>query len=180
MSVQTAAKVMGDAMIRDTVRDFGAREIRPFMMDWDEQQQFPPDFFQKLGELGLMGLLVPEQYGGSGLGYREYITALVELSKIDGSVGLSVAAHNSLCTNHILQFGNAAQKERYLPRLASGSCLGAWGLTEPNTGSDSGNMKTTAIRDGDAYVLNGSKNFITHGKSAEIAVVLARTGKVRD
>jgi alkylation response protein AidB-like acyl-CoA dehydrogenase len=180
MSVQTATKILGDSMIRDMVRDFGAREIRPNMMEWDEQQQFPAGFFQKLGDLGLMGILVPEQYGGSGLGYKEYITALVELSKIDGSVGLSVAAHNSLCSNHILQFGSESQKQQYLPRLASGSCLGAWGLTEPNTGSDSGNMKTTAVRDGDKYVLNGAKNFITHGKSAGIAVVLARTGQPRD
>jgi alkylation response protein AidB-like acyl-CoA dehydrogenase len=180
MGMQTSAKSMNDLMIQGMVRDFGDREIRPYMMEWDEKQQFPVDFFQRLGELGLMGVLVPEQYGGSGFGYREYITAIVELSKIDGSVGLSVAAHNSLCTNHILLFGSEEQKEKYLPRLASGSCLGAWGLTEPNTGSDSGNMQTTAVRSGDFYVLNGAKNFITHGKSAEIAVVLARTGKPRD
>lgn len=171
---------MSDFMIRDMVRDIGAREIRPHMMEWDEAQQFPPELFQKLGEQGLMGVLVPEEYGGSGLGYREYITAILELSKIDGSVGLSVAAHNSLCTNHILEFGSEVQKKKYLPRLASGTALGAWGLTEPNTGSDSGNMQTTAVREGDVYVLNGAKNFITHGKSAAIAVVLARTGKPRD
>lgn len=167
-------------MIRSMVSDFSQREIRPFMMEWDERQEFPSDFFQKLGQLGLMGILIPQQYGGSGFGYREYITALIELSKVDGSVGLSVAAHNSLCTNHILQFGNTLQKEKYLPALASGASLGAWGLTEPNTGSDSGNMRTTAIRDGDHYILNGAKNFITHGKSAGVAVVLARTGEVRD
>lgn len=167
-------------MIRDMVRDFGSREIKPYMMAWDEEQQFPGDFFSKLGGLGLMGILVPEEYGGSGLGYREYVTALIELSKIDGSVGLSVAAHNSLCTNHILQFGNDKQKEKYLPKLATGAALGAWGLTEPNTGSDSGNMQTTAVRDGRDYILNGAKNFITHGKTAQVAVVLARTGKVRD
>ena len=180
MGVQTSAKSINDFMIRDMVRDFGAREIRPYIMEWDEAQQFPPELFQKLGGLGLMGVLVPEEYGGSGLGYREYITAIVELSKIDGSVGLSVAAHNSLCSNHILQFGNEAQKKKYLPRLASGACLGAWGLTEPNTGSDSGNMQTTAVREGDVYILNGAKNFITHGRTGEIAVVLARTGKPRD
>jgi alkylation response protein AidB-like acyl-CoA dehydrogenase len=180
MGVQTSAKSVNDFMIRDMVRDFAKREIRPFIMEWDEAQQFPPELFRKLGDLGLMGVLVPEEYGGSGLRYREYITAIVELSKIDGSVGLSVAAHNSLCSNHILQFGSEAQKKRYLPRLASGACLGAWGLTEPNTGSDSGNMQTTAVREGDVYILNGAKNFITHGRTGEIAVVLARTGKPRD
>lgn len=169
-----------DDLIRDAVREFAAREIQPNIMEWDERQEFPPGLFQKLGGLGLMGVLVPEAYGGAGLGYRDYITAIVELSKTDGSVGLSVAAHNSLCSNHILQFGNEEQKMAYLPRLASGECLGAWGLTEPNTGSDSGNMQTTAVMDGDTYVLNGAKNFITHGKSAGIAVVLARTGKPRE
>jgi len=180
MSNQTSAKEANDLMIQEMVRDFGDRVIRPHVMEWDENQQFPSNLFQQLGELGLMGMLVPEQFGGSGLGYREYITAIIELSKIDGSVGLSVAAHNSLCTNHILKFGSASQIEKYIPRLATGSCLGAWGLTEPNTGSDSGNMQTTAVRAGDYYLLNGSKNFITHGKSAEIAVVLARTGDPRD
>jgi alkylation response protein AidB-like acyl-CoA dehydrogenase len=127
-----------------------------------------------------MGILVPVEYGGSGLGYLEYITAIAEISKVDGSVGLSLAAHNSLCTNHILQFGNDDQKQRFLPGLATGSLLGAWGLTEPNTGSDSGNMKTTAVRAGDSYVLNGAKNFITHGISGDVAVVIARTGKIGD
>jgi alkylation response protein AidB-like acyl-CoA dehydrogenase len=162
------------------VRDFGAREIRPKMMEWDEQQIFPIDLFHKMGSLGLMGVLVPEEYGGAGFGYLEYITALSEISKIDGSIGLSMAAHNSLCTNHLLQFGNEEQKRKYLPKLASGEWIGAWGLTEPNTGSDSGNMKTTAVREGDHFILNGSKNFITHGKSGNLAVVIVRTGERGD
>ncbi|MEO8472298.1 MAG: acyl-CoA dehydrogenase family protein [Chryseolinea sp.] len=167
-------------MIRGMIRDFGALEIAPKMMDWDENQVFPIELFRKMGNLGLMGILVPEQYDGAGFGYLEYITALVEISKIDGSIGLSVAAHNSLCSNHILQFGTAEQKRSYLPKLATGKWIGAWGLTEPNTGSDSGNMTTTAKRDGDSYVINGAKNFITHGKSGDVAVVLARTGAIGD
>lgn len=167
-------------MIREMVRDFGAREIAPKSMEWDESQEFPKHLFHKMGGLGLMGVLVPEEYGGSGLGYLEYITAISEISKIDGSIGLSLAAHNSLCTNHILQFGNPEQKQKYLFRLAKGEWLGAWGLTEPNTGSDSGNMRTTAVRDGDYYIVNGSKNFITHGRSGNVAVVIARTGKLGD
>ncbi|MEO5977184.1 MAG: acyl-CoA dehydrogenase family protein [Chryseolinea sp.] len=167
-------------MIRGMIRDFGALEIAPKMMDWDENQVFPIELFRKMGNLGLMGILVPEQYDGAGFGYLEYITALVEISKIDGSIGLSVAAHNSLCNNHILQFGTAEQKRAYLPKLATGKWIGAWGLTEPNTGSDSGNMTTTAKRDGDSYVINGAKNFITHGKSGDVAVVLARTGAIGD
>ncbi|MGI4870089.1 MAG: acyl-CoA dehydrogenase family protein [Janthinobacterium lividum] len=167
-------------MIAQMVRDFGAQHIRPHMMQWDETQEFPRDTFRQLGELGLMGVLVPQQYGGSGFGYQEYVTAIAELSKIDGSIGLSMAAHNSLCTGHILQHASEAQKQRYLPRLASGEWLGAWGLTEPNTGSDAGNMRTTAMRDGDDFVLNGAKNFITHGKSGDVAVVIARTGEVGD
>ncbi len=167
-------------MIAQMVRDFGAREIKPFSMEWDETQHFPVDLFRKMGGLGLMGVLVPEEYGGSGFGYHEYVTAIVEVAKIDGSIGLSVAAHNSLCTGHILQHANEEQKQKYLPKLASGEWIGAWGLTEPNTGSDAGNMRTIAVKDGDYYVLNGAKNFITHGKSGDVAVVIARTGKVGD
>jgi alkylation response protein AidB-like acyl-CoA dehydrogenase len=167
-------------MIADMVRDFGEKEIKPHMMDWDESQEFPIDLFHKLGELGLMGVLVPQEYGGSGFGYMEYVTAILELGKIDGSVGLSMAAHNSLCTGHILQFGNEEQKSTWLPRLASGEWIGAWGLTEPNTGSDAGNMKTVAVKDGDDWVINGAKNFITHGISGDVAVVIARTGEVGD
>ena len=167
-------------MISQMIHDFGIREITPKMMEWDESQHFPIDLFKKLGSLGLMGVLVPEQYGGSGFGYNEYVTAIVELSKIDGSIGLSMAAHNSLCTGHILQFGNEEQKQKYLPKLATCEWLGAWGLTEPNTGSDAGNMRTIAEKQGEYYVLNGAKNFITHGKSGDVAVVIARTGKVGD
>ena len=163
-------------MISQMIRDFGAREMRPKMMEWDESQEFPVELFHKLGELGLMGVLVPQEYGGAGFGYHEYVTAIVELSRIDGSIGLSMAAHNSLCTGHILQFASEEQKKKYLPKLATGEWIGAWGLTEPNTGSDAGNMKTTAVKDGDHYVLNGAKNFITHGKSGNVAVVIARTG----
>ncbi|HYF67896.1 MAG TPA: acyl-CoA dehydrogenase family protein [Ohtaekwangia sp.] len=167
-------------LIAEMARNFGAKEIRPYMMDWDETQEFPVHLFHKLGELGLMGVLVPEEYGGSGFGYQEYITAIMEIAKIDGSIGLSVAAHNSLCTNHILHFANEEQKRFYLPKLATGEWIGAWGLTEPNTGSDAGNMRTVAVRDGDYYVINGAKNFITHGKSGNVAVVIVRTGKVGD
>lgn len=162
------------------VRDFAAREIKPHSMVWDESQEFPVALFHKMGELGLMGVLVPETYGGAGFGYHEYVTAIVELSKVDGSIGLSMAAHNSLCTGHILQFGNEQQKQKYLPKLATGQWIGAWGLTEPNTGSDAGNMRTVAVPDGDHYVINGAKNFITHGKSGHVAVVIARTGEVGD
>ena len=167
-------------MIAQMVRDFGAKSIKPFMMDWDENQIFPVELFNKMGELGLMGVLVPEEYGGAGFGYLEYITAITEISKIDGSIGLSIAAHNSLCTNHILMFGNEDQKQKYLPLLASGQWIGAWGLTEPNTGSDAGNMRTVAVKDGDYYIINGAKNFITHGKSGNVAVVIVRTGEVGD
>ena len=167
-------------MIAQMVRDFGAREIKPFSMEWDETQHFPVDLFRKMGGLGLMGVLVPEEYGGSGFGYHEYVTAIVEVSKIDGSIGLSVAAHNSLCTGHILQHASEEQKQKYLPKLASGEWIGAWGLTEPNTGSDAGNMRTVAVKDGDYYVINGAKNFITHGKSGDVAVVIVRTGNVGD
>ena len=173
-------KTENQEMIAQMVRDFGARNIKPYMMDWDESQEFPVAVFKQLGELGLMGVLVPETYGGSGFGYLEYVTAIAELSKIDGSIGLSMAAHNSLCTGHILQFGNEEQKQRWLPKLATAEWIGAWGLTEPNTGSDAGNMRTVAVPDGDYFVLNGAKNFITHGKSGNIAVVIARTGEVGD
>lgn len=167
-------------MIAAMARDFSNKEIKPNIMDWDERQEFPVPLFKKMGELGLMGILVPEEYGGSGLGYTEYITAIVEVSRVDGSIGLSMAAHNSLCTNHILQFGNEEQKRMYLPKLASGEWIGAWGLTEPNTGSDAGNMRTVAVKDGDYFVINGAKNFITHGKSGNVAVVIVRTGDVGD
>ncbi len=163
-------------MIAKMVQDFGQRNIKPHVLEWDEKQEFPVPLFKKLGELGLMGVLVPELYGGSGFSYFEYITAIKEISKIDGAIGLSVAAHNSLCTGHILSFGNEDQKKKYLPKLASAEFIGAWGLTEPNTGSDAGNMKTVAVQDGDYWIINGSKNFITHGKSGDIAVVITRTG----
>ena len=166
--------------IADTVREFGEKYMKPYREQWDESQEFPVHLFKKLGELGLMGVLVSEEYGGAGLGYQEYVTAIAELGKIDGSVGLSMAAHNSLCTGHILQFGNEAQKRKWLTKLATAEYIGAWGLTEPNTGSDAGNMKTTAVREGDFWVINGAKNFITHGKSGDIAVVIARTGEPGD
>jgi alkylation response protein AidB-like acyl-CoA dehydrogenase len=167
-------------MIAQMIRDFGAREIKPKMREWDETQEFPIEVFKKMGELGLMGVLVPHEYGGSGFGYLEYVTAILELSKIDPSIGLSMAAHNSLCTGHILQFGNEEQKRKWLPKLASAEWIGAWGLTEPNTGSDSGNMRTVAVQDGDYWVINGAKNFITHGKSGNVATVIVRTGEVGD
>jgi len=167
-------------LIAQTVREFGEKHIRPYIMEWDEPQHFPVELFKKLGELGLMGVLVPEQYGGAGLGYFEYVTVIDEISKIDPSIGLSLAAHNSLCTGHILAFGNEAQKKKYLPKLASAEWIGAWGLTEPNTGSDAMNMLTTAVRDGDDWVLNGAKCWITHGISSNVAVVIARTGEKRD
>jgi len=167
-------------MIAQMIRDFGNREIKPNIMVWDEAQEFPLQLFKKMGELGLMGILVPEEFGGAGFGYLEYVTAIAEISKIDGSIGLSMAAHNSLCTNHILLFANQEQKQKYLPKLATAQWLGAWGLTEPNTGSDAGNMRTVAKREGDYYILNGSKNFITHGRSGDVAVVIARTGESGD
>jgi alkylation response protein AidB-like acyl-CoA dehydrogenase len=167
-------------MIAEMVRDFGSKEIKPKMMEWDESQEFPIQLFRKMGALGLMGVLIPEEYGGAGFGYLEYITAISEVSKIDGSIGLSMAAHNSLCSNHILQFASEEQKRKYLPKLATGEWIGAWGLTEPNTGSDAGNMRTVATKVGDHYILNGAKNFITHGKSGNVAVVIVRTGNVGD
>ena len=167
-------------MIAQMIRDFGNKEIRPKMMEWDESQEFPVQVFKKMGKLGLMGVLVPEEYGGAGFGYPEYVTAIAELSKIDGSIGLSMAAHNSLCTGHILQHASEEQKQKYLPKLASAEWIGAWGLTEPNTGSDAGNMRTVAVKDGDHFIINGAKNFITHGKSGDVAVVIVRTGEVGD
>jgi len=167
-------------MIRQMVRDFAEKEIRPKMMEWDEGQIFPVELFKKLGNLGLLGVLVPQKYGGSGLGYFEYITIVSEISKVCGSIGLSVAAHNSLCTGHILYHGSEEQKQKYLPKLATGEFIGAWGLTETGTGSDAGGMATTAVKDGDYYVLNGSKNFITHAISGDVAVVIARTGEKGD
>jgi alkylation response protein AidB-like acyl-CoA dehydrogenase len=165
--------------VKQTARDFAERAIRPHVMEWDESQFFPRDVFRRLGELGLMGVLVPEEYGGSGMGYAEYKAAIVELAKVCGSVGLSMAAHNSLCTGHILAFGNEEQKKKWLPRLASGEVIGAWGLTEANTGSDASNMRCTAVREGDEWVINGTKNWITHGISGEIAVLITRTGEPR-
>ena len=167
-------------MIADMIRKFGKEHIYPKMMEWDEAQIFPVDVFKKLGELGLMGVVVPTEYGGSGLSYTEYVTAIIELSKICGSIGLSMAAHNSLCTGHILAFGNAEQKAKYLPKLATAEWIGAWGLTETGTGSDAGGMATTAVKDGDFYVINGSKNFITHAISGDVAVVIVRTGEKGD
>lgn len=167
-------------MIRKSLEDFGKKYIEGDRRRWDDDQIFPKEVFTKLGELGLMGILVPEEFGGSGMGYHEYVAAIVEVSIWDPSIGLSLAAHNSLCTNHILTFGTQEQKEKWLPKLASGEWIGAWGLTEPNTGSDAGNMMTTAVRDGDSWILNGSKNFITHGNSGDIVVIMARTGKIGD
>jgi len=168
------------SLIRQTVRDFAEKRIRPDFMIWDESQEFPKHIFHELGQLGLMGVLVPEEYGGAGLGYLEYAAAIEELAKVCGSIGLSMAAHNSLCTGHILQFGNEEQKKQWLPKLASGEWIGAWGLTEANTGSDALRMQCVAKKDGDHWVLNGAKNWITHGITGNIAVVLARTGDLLD
>lgn len=167
-------------LIRQSAKDFAETNIKPMVMIWDEAQTFPLDLFKKLGEQGFMGILVPERYQGSGLGYQEYITILDEISKVCGSIGLSVAAHNSLCTNHILSFANESQKQKYLPKLATGQWIGAWGLTETGSGSDAGGLATVAQREGDYYVLNGSKNFITHAISSQVAVVIARTGEKGD
>lgn len=166
--------------MRDSIRDFAQREILPHRLQWDEKQHFPRELFSAMGELGLMGVLVPEQYGGAGLGYYEYKMAIEELAKVCGSIGLSMAAHNSLCTGHILQFGNEEQKQRWLPKLASGEWIGAWGLTEANTGSDAMRMRCVAERNGDEWILNGTKNWITHGLSGDVTVVLARTGELLD
>ncbi len=167
-------------MVSQMVRDFAQREIKPHFMDWDEHQTFPVDTMKKMGEFGLLGVLVPEEYGGAGFGYFEYYTAISEIAKVCGSLGLSVAAHNSLCTGHILTFGNEEQKRKWLPKLATGEWIGAWGLTESNTGSDALRMKTTAVKDGDHWVINGTKNWITHGISGDVAVVLVRTGDLLD
>lgn len=168
------------AMVAQMVRDFAEKNIRPHVMDWDESQTFPVELFKQLGELGMMGVLVPQEYGGSGFGYIEYVTVISEIAKVCGGIGLSVAAHNSLCTGHILAFGNEEQKKRWLPKLATAEWIGAWGLTEANTGSDALHMSTTAVPDGDCYVVNGAKNWITHGKSGNIAVVMVRTGEKGD
>lgn len=167
-------------MIAESIRDFAEVHIRPNIMEWDEAQIFPVELFKKLGEMGFMGVLVPEELGGSGLGYHEYITIIEEISKVDSSIGLSVAAHNSLCTNHILTFGSEEQKKRWIPKLATAEWIGAWGLTEHNTGSDAGGMNTTAVKQGDNWVINGAKNFITHAISGNVAVVIVRTGEKGD
>lgn len=167
-------------MIAQMVRDFAEKEIRPNINKWDAEEYFPVETMKKMGELGLLGIYIPEEYGGSGFGYFEYATALMELGKVCGGVGLSVAAHNSLCTGHIYYHGSEEQKKKYLPKLASGEFIGAWGLTEPNTGSDAMRMKTTAVKDGDEWVINGAKNWITHGVSGDVAVVLVRTGELLD
>lgn len=165
--------------VAQTAREFARQHIQPHVMQWDESQEFPVAVFKAMGALGLMGVLVPEEYGGAGLGYVEYKTIIEEIAKVCGSIGLSVAAHNSLCTGHILNFGSEEQKKKYLPKLATAEYIGAWGLTEANTGSDAGNMKCTATRDGDHWIINGTKNWITHGKSGDIAVVICRTGEPR-
>ena len=162
-----------------SARDFANQHIRPYVMKWDESQEFPVQLFKEMGKQGFMGVLVPEEYGGAGLSYIEYVNIIQEVAKVCGSIGLSLAAHNSLCTGHILTFGNEDQKKRYLPKLATAEWIGAWGLTEPNTGSDAGNMKCVATKDGDEWVLNGTKNWITHGISGDVAVVMTRTGSPR-
>ena len=167
-------------MIQQMVEDFANKEIQPNIKKWDEQQIFPIELFKKAGDLGLMGVLVPEKYGGAGLGYYEYILIIEEISKVCGAIGLSLAAHNSLCVNHILKFSSEIQKQKWLPKLSSGQWIGSWGLTEPNTGSDAMRMKCIAEKDGDYWVINGSKNFITHGISSDIIVVIVRTGDLLD
>jgi alkylation response protein AidB-like acyl-CoA dehydrogenase len=165
--------------VAQTAKDFAQQYIKPNVMKWDESQEFPVAIFKELGKLGMMGVLVPEEYGGAGLSYYEYNVILQEISKVCGSIGLSVAAHNSLCTGHMLAFGSEEQKKKYLPKLATAEYIGAWGLTEPSTGSDAGNMKTTAVKDGNDWILNGTKCWITHGLSADVAVVICRTGEPR-
>ena len=164
-------------MIAETARDFAEINIRPHIMEWDESQTFPKELFHQMGDMGFMGIIIPDKYGGSGLGYNEYVTILDEISQVDPSIGLSIAAHNSLCTNHIYEFGNEEQRKKWLPKLATGKTIGAWGLTEHNTGSDAGGMSTTAIKDGEYWIINGAKNFITHAISGDIAVVMTRTGE---
>jgi alkylation response protein AidB-like acyl-CoA dehydrogenase len=168
------------AFIEETAREFAQKKILPYVMEWDEAQYFPVELMKELGQIGFLGITIPEKYNGSGLGYQEYVTILTELGKVCGSVCLSVAAHNSLCTGHIYNFGNEDQKQKYLTKLATGEFIGAWGLTEANTGSDAMRMQCVAVEDGDHYVLNGAKNWITHGKSGDVAVVLARTGELLD
>ena len=167
-------------MIAQMVRDFAEKEIRPFMRKWDDEEFFPVDTMKKLGEMGLLGIFIPEEYGGAGFSYNEYATALMEIGKVCGGIGLSVAAHNSLCTGHIYYHGSKEQKEKYLPKLATGEFIGAWGLTEANTGSDAMRMATTAVKDGKDWVINGTKNWITHGLSGDISIVLVRTGELLD
>jgi len=167
-------------MIAQMVRDFAEKEIRPFMKKWDDEEYFPVDTMKKLGEMGLLGIFIPEEYGGAGFSYNEYATALMEIGKVCGGIGLSVAAHNSLCTGHIYYHGSREQKEKYLPKLATGEHIGAWGLTEANTGSDAMRMAATAVKEGEEWVINGTKNWITHGLSGDISVVLIRTGELLD
>ena len=167
-------------MVYEAARDFATQFIKPNVMEWDEAQYFPVEIFDKAGALGFMGMLIPESYGGSGMGYHEYVTLIETISIVDPSIGLSIAAHNSLCVNHIYSFGTEEQRLRWLPKLCEGTAIGAWGLTEHNTGSDAKGMSTTAIKQGDQWILNGTKNFITHGISADIAVVIARSGNKGD
>ena len=179
MSISTKTRVQSSiSLIRESARDFALQYIKPYVMDWDESQHFPKEVLQKAGEYGFMGILVPEELGGSGLGYHEYVAIIDEISRVDPSIGLSIAAHNSLCTNHILKFGSTEQHKKYIKLLASGKMIGAWALTEPNTGSDSGKMASTAVKKGNKWILNGTKNFITHGKSGDLAVAIFRTGPV--
>ncbi len=165
--------------VAQSAKDFAHQYIKPHLMEWDESQEFPVHIFKEMGKLGIMGVFVPEEYGGTGLGYFEYSAIIQEIAKVCGSIGLSVAAHNSLCTGHIYYFGSEEQKKKYLPKLATAEHIGAWGLTEPNTGSDAGNMKTTAVKDGENWIINGAKSWITHGKSGDIAIVVCRTGEPR-
>ena len=179
MSISTKTRSQSSiSLIRESARDFALQYIKPYVMDWDESQHFPKEVLQKAGEYGFMGILVPEEFGGSGLGYHEYVAIIDEISRVDPSIGLSIAAHNSLCTNHIFKFGSSEQHNKYLKLLASGKMIGAWALTEPNTGSDSGKMASTAVKKGNKWILNGTKNFITHGKSGDLAVAIFRTGPV--
>ena len=179
MSISTKTRNTSSInLIRESARDFALQYIKPYVMDWDENQHFPKEVLQKAGEYGFMGILVPEEYGGSGLGYHEYVAIIDEISRVDPSIGLSIAAHNSLCTNHIYKFGSNDHQKKYLKLLATGKMIGAWALTEPNTGSDSGKMASTAVKKGNKWVLNGTKNFITHGKSGDLAVAIFRTGPV--
>ena len=179
MSISTKTRSQSSiSLIRESARDFALQYIKPYVMDWDESQHFPKEVLQKAGEYGFMGILVPEEFGGSGLGYHEYVAIIDEISRVDPSIGLSIAAHNSLCTNYIFKFGSSEQHNKYLKLLASGKMIGAWALTEPNTGSDSGKMASTAVKKGNKWILNGTKNFITHGKSGDLAVAIFRTGPV--